>query len=123
MKATMAASLMREARTRAALSQRQLAQRAGTAPSVVARIELGETSPTFQTLERLVAAAGFDLAVELVPRTRADLVVDAYKHDIDRSLLRENLSKSPDERLKGLDALRRLAQEARRGGRTARRGR
>lgn len=119
----MAASLMREARTRAALSQRQLAQRAGTAPSVVARIELGETSPTFQTLERLVAAAGFDLAVELVPRTRADLVVDAYKHDIDRSLLRENLSKSPDERLKDLEALGRLAQEARRGGRTARRGR
>jgi transcriptional regulator with XRE-family HTH domain len=123
MKAGTGASLMREARARAALSQRQLAQRAGTAPSVVARIELGDTSPTFQTLERLVGAAGFDLAVELVPRTRADPVIDAYKHDIDRSLLRENLRRSPDERLKSLAALARLAQEARRGGRTARRGR
>ncbi len=120
MKASTAASLMREARTRAALSQRQLAQRARTAPSVVARIEMGETSPTFQTVERLASAAGFDLAVELVARTGADPVIDAYKRDIDRSLVRENLSKSPDERLKSLAALARLAQEARRGGRTAR---
>jgi transcriptional regulator with XRE-family HTH domain len=123
MKANTVASLLREARTRAALSQRQLAQRAATAPSVVARIELGETSPTFQTLARLVTAAGFDLAVELVARTPLDPVVDAYKRDIDRSLVRENLRKSPDERLNSLAALGRLAQEARRGGRTARRRR
>jgi transcriptional regulator with XRE-family HTH domain len=111
---------LREARTRAGLSQRQLAQRAATAPSVVARIELGATSPTFQTLQRLVEAAGFDLAVELVPRTPVNAVVDAYKQDIDRSLVRENLSKSPDERLTSLAALARLAREARRAGRTAR---
>lgn len=123
MEASTVAALVREARTRAALSQRQLAQRAGTASSVVARIELGKTSPTFQTLERLARAAGFDLAVELVARTGADAVIDAYKHDIDRSLVRENLRKSPDERLKRLAALARLAQEARRGGRSARRRR
>ncbi len=123
MKATTAAVLLREARTRAALSQRQLAQRASTAPSVVARIELGETNPTFQTLERLVDAAGFALAVELVAPTPVDPVVAAYRHDIDRSLVRENLNKSPDERLQNLAALARLAQEARRGGRTARRRR
>lgn len=123
MEATTVGSLLREARTRAALSQRQLAQRAGTAASVVARIELGETSPTFQTLERLASAAGFDLAVELVARSGADPVIDAYKHDIDRSLVRENLSKSPDERLKSLAALARVAQEARRSGQTARRRR
>ena len=123
MKATTVALLVREARARAGLSQRLLAQRAGTAPSVVARIELGETSPTFQTLERLVGAAGFNLAVELVAPTPIDPVVDAYRHDIDRSLVRENLSKSPDERLESLAALGRLAQEARRGGRMARRRR
>jgi transcriptional regulator with XRE-family HTH domain len=123
MKATTVPSLLREARTRAALSQRRLAQRAGTAPSVVARIELGETSPTVHTLDRLISAAGFDLAVELVAPTALDAVVAAYKQDIDRSLVRENLSKSPDERLQGLAALARLAQEARRGGRRARRKR
>jgi transcriptional regulator with XRE-family HTH domain len=123
MKANMWMALVREARTRAALSQRELARRAGTAPSVVARIELGATSPTVQTLERLVNAAGFDLALELAPHGPADAVVAAYKRDIDRSLLRENLNKSPDERLGSLAALARLARAARHGGRTARTGR
>lgn len=123
MKANIWVPLVREARTRAALSQRELARRAGTAPSVVARIELGETSPTVHTLERLVNAAGFELAVELMPRTPADPVIAAYKRDIDRTLLRENLKKSPDERLQGLAALARLAHEARQGGRTVRRKR
>jgi transcriptional regulator with XRE-family HTH domain len=123
MKATTVAVLLREARARAALSQRQLAERADTASSVVARIELGETSPTFQTLDRLITAAGFHLTVELIAPTPVDPVVAAYKRDIDRSLLRENLRKSPDERVKSLAALARLAQEARRSGRTARRGR
>jgi hypothetical protein len=89
----------------------------------VARIQLGETSPTVHTLERLIRAAGFGLAVELVAPTPVDPVIDAYKPDIDRSLVRENLRKSPDERLRSLAALNRLAQEARRGGRTARRRR
>ena len=123
MKAITWVSLVREARTRAGLSQRQLARRAGTAPSVVARIELGETSPTVQTLERLTSAAGFDLALELVPRSPGDPVVAAYKHGIDRTLVRENLNKTPDERLQSLAALARLAQEARRAGRTAPSGR
>src|SRR5699024_8239175 len=37
------AYLLREARSRASLSQRELAERAGTAQSVIARIELGKT--------------------------------------------------------------------------------
>jgi len=123
MKATAVASLLREARARAALSQRQLAGRAATAPSVVARIELGKTSPTFRTLERLVSAAGFDLVVELVARRSVDAIIEAYRRDIDRSLLRENLRKTPDERVKNLAALGRLAEEAHRAGRTARRRR
>lgn len=58
--------LLREARMRAGLSQRQLAARADTAQSVVARIERGQTSPTSDTLDRLLAAAGFDLDPRLV---------------------------------------------------------
>lgn len=59
--------LLRRARSAAALSQRALAERAHTAQSVIARIELGDTSPTFSTLERLLAAAGFELDASLNP--------------------------------------------------------
>jgi len=62
---TTAATLLRTARQRAGLSQRRLAERAGTSQSVIARIELGETSPSWETLERLLAAAGFELQVSL----------------------------------------------------------
>lgn len=53
---------------RAGLSQRGLAQRAGTAQSVVARIENGTTSPSWQTLTGLLGAAGFELRASLARR-------------------------------------------------------
>jgi hypothetical protein len=46
-----------------------------------------------------------------------DPVIEAYKKDVDRTLLRENLKRSPAERLQNLVALQRLADEARRAGR------
>ncbi|HEX9691967.1 MAG TPA: hypothetical protein VGA22_07705 [Gemmatimonadales bacterium] len=49
-----------------------------------------------------------------------DPVTEAYKRDVDRSLLRENLKKTPTERVRALMALQRLAEEARRAGRDAR---
>lgn len=61
------ASLLRDARTQSGMSQRELADRAGTAQSVVARIEGGTTSPTWDTLARLLEAAGFTLDVALRP--------------------------------------------------------
>lgn len=65
-----ASRLIIEARRRAGLSQRALAIRARTAQSVVARIENGTTSPSWETLNRLLRAAGFALSVSLVPRLR-----------------------------------------------------
>jgi transcriptional regulator with XRE-family HTH domain len=62
------ATIVREARHRAGLSQRALAQRAGTTQSVVARIELGQTRPTWETVVRLVEAAGLALDTRLLPR-------------------------------------------------------
>jgi len=63
--------LLRTARRGAGLSQRALAERASTAQSVVARIELGLTSPTWQTLVTLFNAAGFELSarLDLAPHT------------------------------------------------------
>jgi transcriptional regulator with XRE-family HTH domain len=62
-----AARLLRDARTRAGMSQRELAARAGTAQSVVARIEGGQTDPSLQTLVGLVGAAGFELVASVYP--------------------------------------------------------
>ena len=67
---TVPGDLLRFARTRAGLTQRQLAQRARTAQSVVARIESGATSPSWETLSRLLEAAGFALDATLRPLVR-----------------------------------------------------
>jgi len=49
-----------------------------------------------------------------------DPVIEAYKKDIDRTLLRENLKKTVAERLAQLVELQRLAEEARRAGQSGR---
>jgi transcriptional regulator with XRE-family HTH domain len=49
----------------AGLSQRGLARKARTAQSVVARIELAETMPSWETLTGLLKSAGFELRAEL----------------------------------------------------------
>ena len=106
-------------RTLAGLTQRDLARRAGTSQPAIARLEQGRASPTFATLERLAAAAGFDLQVELVPRRPPDPVVEVYKRDIDRTLLRENLEKSVDDRIRSLVELQEFGDEVRRAVRKA----
>jgi hypothetical protein len=49
-----------------------------------------------------------------------DPVVEAYKKDVDRTLLRENLRRTPEERLDNLAALQAFAAEVRRAGQEAR---
>ena len=61
-------ALVLDARTHAGLSQRELARRADTAQSVISRIEGGQTSPSWDTLLRIVGAAGFDLETDLTVR-------------------------------------------------------
>ena len=48
-----------------------------------------------------------------------DPVVEVYQKDIDRTLLRRNLARTPTERVQALMELQRLAEEARRAGRRA----
>jgi transcriptional regulator with XRE-family HTH domain len=114
------AALLRDARTRAGLTQRELARRARTTQSVVGRIEAELVSPSLETMQRLLAGAGFTLQLELRPLTVADATIEAYKADIDRTLLRENLKKTPEQRVRALQAHLRLATEARRAGRALR---
>ena len=49
-----------------------------------------------------------------------DPVIEAYKRDIDRTLLRQNLRRTVTERVENLMALQRLAAEARRAGQSLR---
>lgn len=66
--------LVREARKRAGLTQAQLAGRAGTTQSAIARLESGRTSPAFQQVERLLRLCGFQLLVALAPHDDSDIV-------------------------------------------------
>jgi hypothetical protein len=56
-----------------------------------------------------------------VPRPDPDPVVQAYKKDIDRTLIRENLKLTVEERFRKAMALARFADELRRAGKKARR--
>ena len=49
-----------------------------------------------------------------------DAVIEAYKRDVDRTLLRKNLTLTVEERFLQLMELQRLADELRRAGRAAR---
>jgi hypothetical protein len=48
-----------------------------------------------------------------------DPVIERYKQDVDRTLLRQNLKLSVDERFRKLIALQCFAEELRRSGKTA----
>jgi hypothetical protein len=49
-----------------------------------------------------------------------DPVIEAYKKDIDRTLIRENLKRSVEERFRNAMAFARFADELRRAGRAVR---
>ncbi len=55
-----------QARTRARLSQAELARRLGTTQSAIARLEGGGVSPTLSTLRRYAEATGTRLEINLV---------------------------------------------------------
>jgi len=92
--------LVCEARRRAGLTQRALAKRADTAQSVVARIERGQTSPSGRTLDRLLAAAGFELRAHLLPRP----VLESHMLEDVRRIL----CLSPEDRLREVANLSRF---------------
>jgi transcriptional regulator with XRE-family HTH domain len=94
--------LVQELRRHAQLTQRELAERVGTSQSAIAKLEQGESNPTIGTIERCAEAAGCAVRITLVPLPVADPVVERYKQDVDRTLLRDNLRKSVHERLQSL---------------------
>lgn len=65
--------MIREARKRASLTQAELAARAHTTQSAIARWESGRTSVSLDDVRRLVGLCGFDLELFLVPADDSDL--------------------------------------------------
>jgi transcriptional regulator with XRE-family HTH domain len=61
------ASLLIEARTRAKLSQAELAKKMGTSQSTIARLESGSARPSLSTLERFAKATGMKMRVVFEP--------------------------------------------------------
>ena len=101
-----AATLLRQARTRAGLSQRALARRASTAQSVIARIESGQTSPSWDTLERLLAAANYEMVAHTEPR----VVVGSHMlDDVPRIL-----AMTPENRMEEIKNTSRFLHDVRR---------
>jgi hypothetical protein len=82
--------LIREARERHGLSQRRLALRAGTDQAAISRIERGDTAPSIETVERLLAAMGERLSIQSEPLER----------DYDPLHMRASLERTPEERLR-----------------------
>jgi transcriptional regulator with XRE-family HTH domain len=100
--------LVREARKRAGLTQAELAARAGTTQSAIARIERGGVSPSLAHLTELVRAAGFDIDVRLV----------SYDdHDLTMALRNRKLT--PQQRLDNMLAFQRVASAGREAMRAA----
>jgi transcriptional regulator with XRE-family HTH domain len=85
--------VLRYARRRAGLTQRDLARLADVPQPAIARIESGSVSPRMSTLLPLIAATGFSL--ELTPR---------IGEGVDRSLIRGALSRTPEERIRAATA-------------------
>ncbi len=75
----LSASLLIQARRSAALSQRELAARAGVAQQQIARYERGRVTPSLERLRSLIAACGLELTFGLA---RAD----SYDHQIAAAL-------------------------------------
>ena len=99
-------TILRQARRRADLTQRDLAERAGLPQSTIGRIEAGSIDPRASTLRRLLRACGSDL--ETAPR---------LGEGIDRSQIRGRLGRSPSQRIEDLaaaaSAIRQLSSRVR----------
>jgi ribosome-binding protein aMBF1 (putative translation factor) len=61
------------ARTRARLSQAEVASRMGTTESAVSRLESGRVKPSTRTLERYAEATGHRLRISLEPFSQREL--------------------------------------------------
>ena len=97
--------LVREARKRAGLSQRELADRAGTTQSAIARLETGRSAPTFDRVLALVRLCGLDLNVMVAERDDSDMAQAERLRGL-----------TPEERVRRMERVARQLRELRKAG-------
>jgi transcriptional regulator with XRE-family HTH domain len=61
---------VRRAREESGITQFELAERLGCKQPAISRLEGGGVSPNMSTLQRIAAALGFQLEIQMVPRDR-----------------------------------------------------
>ena len=101
---SLSGALLKRARIRAGMSQRELAERAAAPQSVIARIEQGERDPSLQTLQRLISGAGFELSIGL---RRSPVVTPEMVLQMSQRLTPEQ---SLDAAVRDLDEFRKTRQ-------------
>lgn len=106
--ATHGNDLVREARRRAQLTQQELAEKAGTTQSSIARLESGRTRPAFDDVLRLVRLCGFDVDLRVVERESSEWM---QAQDL--------LKRTPGERLDQALKVTRQVEELRKAARSA----
>ena len=103
-------SLLRDARSRAGLTQAQLARRLGISQAAVAKLERPQANPTIATLEDALRGAGQQLV----------LTTEPLKRGIDETLVFEQLRLSPEQRLAQLEQMYEWGRELTLAGARAR---
>jgi transcriptional regulator with XRE-family HTH domain len=73
----LAGNLLRIARARTDMSQRELAEAARVPQSTIARIESGARQPSLPVLARILAAIDLELRIKLEPYDAHDDLLDA----------------------------------------------
>jgi transcriptional regulator with XRE-family HTH domain len=89
------ASLLKEARNRAGLTQSELGRRLGISQGAVAKLEGPDANPTIDTLENALWATGHRLKLDAPARSPG----------VDESLIRRHLDLLPFERLRGIEEM------------------
>jgi predicted transcriptional regulator len=93
--------LIKAARERAGLTQKQLAQRLAVSQPVVARLERRGANPRISTLDRVIAATGHGLDVTLTP-----------PFGLDETMIAADLKLTPDQRLRNFESFYGFAKSA-----------
>lgn len=96
-----AGSIVRSARKRRGLSQRELAELTGTTQSAISRLEKGSSVPSFDRVVALVESMGLWLEISLVER------------DWDDSAIERNLTLDYQQRRDNAVAATRFVEKAR----------
>jgi predicted transcriptional regulator len=93
-------TLVKRARKAAGLTQAELAKRARMKQPEIARLEAPGANPRLSTLNRVVAATGHSLKLDL-----------DEDFGLDETLIVASLRQTPDERLHGFESIYRFAEK------------